>query len=74
MQGPPLEVFVRCLLWLDDRQFRALDGKRVAQASRVNVKNARRTLAFICELGYLEKGPRWRHGTQTYRILSQQGP
>jgi hypothetical protein len=71
MQGTPLDVFLRCFLWLDDQQFRALDGRRVANAARMNVQTARRTLSLICELGYLDRGPRWRHGTQTYRIRSQ---
>ena len=74
MQGVPLEVFLRCHVWLDTLEFRALAARRVRSAMRIRLITVRRTLSFLCDQGYLERGPAWRNGTSTFRIVRQVVP
>jgi len=69
VQGLPLEIYVRCHLWLEPHRHRPLPRAIVARAVRAKDQNVGRAIQLLCDNGYLERGANLEHGVPTYRIL-----
>lgn len=70
MKGIPLEILTRCWYWLEPLRYRPLPLRVVIEACGVKDITASRTLEFIVEGGYMERGPDFERGVKTYRVLT----